>query len=139
MALFKRTKKEEEKTTESKVSTAQVVEKKEAKKTAPKTPVATEGRIPDDLSRVLFRPRITEKATIANEGRVYVFEVMPRATKKEVSEAVTKFFKVTPVKVNMVKIPAKKRVSQMRRVRGVKSGGKKAYVYLKEGDSISLI
>ena len=147
MALFKRSQKKTEAAEEKKeVKKAPAPEEKAVKPVSPgrgkapaKTPAGTSARIPDDLSRILLRPRITEKATIANEKRAYVFEVDPRATKKTVKEAVQKFYKVTPVKVNIVKIPAKKRVSQMRRVRGMKSGGKKAYVYLKAGDSISFI
>ena len=139
MALFKRSQKKTEAAEEKKeVKKAPAPEEKAVKPVSPgrgkapaKTPAGTSARIPDDLSRILLRPRITEKATIANEKRAYVFEVDPRATKKTVKEA--------PVKVNIVKIPAKKRVSQMRRVRGMKSGGKKAYVYLKAGDSISFI
>lgn len=90
-------------------------------------------------SGVLLRPRITEKATFAQEKRAYVFEVQPRATKKDIVQAILYLYKVKPIKVNITKIPSKKRESQMRRTRGVKSGGKKAYVYLKEGDSIELV
>lgn len=92
-----------------------------------------------NLSGILLRPRITEKATFASEKGVYVFEVSGRATKKTIIEAIEKFYKVTPSKVNVVKIPAKLRISKWRKSRGVKPGGKKAYVHLKKGDSIEII
>jgi len=44
---------------------------------------------------------------------------------------------VKPEKVRVAAIPAKKVF--VRGKKGVKSGGKKAYVYLKKGDKIELI
>ena len=91
-----------------------------------------------DHSNVLIKPRITEKATIiAEEGRVYTFNVHPDATKKEIAKAVEKNFKVIPIKVNVSPIKRKK---VMRRGKiGMTAGGKKAMVYLKEGDSIEFV
>ena len=92
-----------------------------------------------NLSGILLRPRITEKATFSAEKGVYVFEVSGRSTKKTITEAIKRFYKVTPAKVNIVKIPAKVRISKWRKARGVKPGGKKAYVHLKEGDRIEIV
>lgn len=93
-----------------------------------------------DLARVLIQPRITEKATISQDKGVYVFNVDLRANKKDVSDAVAHLFKVTPIKINMTRVPSKKIAVRSRRGKtGVKSGGKKAYVYLKKGDSISIV
>lgn len=113
----------------------EVVEKKEKKEVT--TAVAT--TVSKDIASVLRRPRITEKATFQTEDGVYVFEVSPRATKTDIKEAVKHFYKVTPVKVNVTKIPAKQIFSRARRQKGVKGGGKKAYVYLKKGDKIEII
>jgi large subunit ribosomal protein L23 len=85
-------------------------------------------------SDILLRPRITEKASFVAESNVYTFEVAPKATKKEVMEAVRAFWSVTPIRVNMVKNPAKRIF--VRGKRGTTSRVKKAYVYLKEGDKI---
>jgi large subunit ribosomal protein L23 len=94
-----------------------------------------------DLTWVLKNPRITEKAALQAEGGVYVFEVNKDATKSQIAEAVTELYKVTPVAVNIAKTPAKKVVR--RKANGVKSGyksgQKKAYVYLKKGDTIELV
>ena len=87
---------------------------------------------------VLLRPRITEKAVIgADKSHVYVFEVTKEATKKSISASVHDVYKVTPVKVNVVTMQAKPVF--VRGKKGFKSGGKKAYVYLKKGDKIELI
>ena len=90
-----------------------------------------------DYSNILIKPRITEKATIIAEDGVYTFLVHPSATKKEVSKAIEQNFKVTPVKVNVINLKTKK---VMRRgKRGKTSGGRKAMVYLKKGDSIEFV
>jgi large subunit ribosomal protein L23 len=89
-------------------------------------------------NNVLLRPRITEKAAIgADKNGVYVFEVMKNATKKSVAASVKASYKVTPVRVNIAKIAPK--AVFVRGKRGVKQGGKKAYVYLKKGDKIELL
>jgi large subunit ribosomal protein L23 len=85
---------------------------------------------------IIIRPRITEKATSLTESGAYAFEINPRASKKTVAEAIKAYFDVTPVKIRMVKNPRKKVI--IRGKRGVKSGVKKAYVYLKKGDTINL-
>lgn len=89
-------------------------------------------------ANVLLKPRITEKAVIgADKNGVYVFEVSSKATKKSISASVKALYKVTPVKVRTAKIMSK--AVFVRGKRGVKKGGKKAYVYLKKGDKIELL
>jgi large subunit ribosomal protein L23 len=87
---------------------------------------------------VLLRPRITEKAVIgADKHGIYVFEVERHATKASIIASVKASYKVTPEKVRMVAIASK--AVFVRGKRGVKKGGKKAYVYLKKGDKIELL
>ncbi|MFQ5661734.1 MAG: 50S ribosomal protein L23 [Candidatus Paceibacteria bacterium] len=90
-------------------------------------------------SSILIKPRITEKATMTAESGVYVFEVNPDATKKQIGDAVKKYYNVTPVKVNTAVIPSKKVSSRLRGHFGIKKGGKKAYVHLKKGDKIEIV
>ncbi|MEN9649222.1 MAG: ribosomal subunit protein large subunit ribosomal protein [Candidatus Parcubacteria bacterium] len=85
---------------------------------------------------VIKNPRITEKATVSAEKNQFVFEVSPEATKASVAAAVKQLYKVTPVKVNIVRLPAKKVFVRGRA--GTKSAIKKAYVFLKKGDKIEL-
>lgn len=89
-------------------------------------------------NNVLLHPRITEKAALgADKSNVYVFEVMPSATKKSISASIRDAYGVSPEKVHVLTIPSKRVF--IRGKRGVKRGGKKAYVYLKKGDKIELI
>jgi len=98
--------------------------------------VLTTGR---NYSSILRSPRITEKAMRVSENNVYVFEVARNATKYDVRDAVKKFFNVTPVKVNIVnKAPRQFKTTNNRRTK-TEHGMKKAYVYLKKGDTISLV
>lgn len=90
-----------------------------------------------DIFSVLKRPRVTEKSSVVSEGGVYVFEISERANKNQVKDAVKQMYKVTPVRINISRVPAKKVVR--RGVKGVVSGAKKAFVYLKKGDKIELV
>ena len=92
-----------------------------------------------DVSSVLSRPRVTEKATSVGANNVYVFNVHPAATKERIAKAVFAQYKVQPVRVNVVTIPRKKTISMRTRKPGISGGGKKAYVYLKEGDKIEFV
>lgn len=86
----------------------------------------------------LIQPRVTEKAALQTETKnVYVFEVAKNASKQEIAKAVKTSYKVTPVMVRTATIKAKKVFSRGKW--GVKSGGKKAYVYLKQGDKIEFV
>lgn len=92
-----------------------------------------------DLDAVIVAPRITEKSVRKGEQNVYTFEVKRDATKYEVRDAVKALYKVTPVKVNIVnKKPAERMQGSRNRTKHV-VGMKKAYVYLKKGDTINLV
>ena len=86
---------------------------------------------------VLVRPHITEKAgLLANQG-VYTFEVTSNANERSVIAAVKAVYKVTPLRVSLMPIKIKTKFARGRR--GTTGGGKKAYVYLKKGDTIEFI
>ena len=89
------------------------------------------------LAHVLIRPRITEKASRLGEQNVYTFDVAKSATKSDVALAISAVYKVTPLRVRMVTIPAKRVV--VRGIPGTKAGGKKALVYLKKGEKIDFV
>ena len=131
MALFG--KKKEDKKTGSEINLEQ---EKASKK---KTTVVTDEK---DFSWVLKGPRVTEKASITPESvNAYVFEVHSNASSVDVKKAINEVYKVSPTKVNIVKIPSKKVTRQRRRgmKTGFKGGGKKAYVYLKKGERIEFV
>lgn len=119
MALFSRTKK------------AKKAEEKAAASPAVSTRKA-------DYAHVLLNARVTEKATFAQGVSAYVFDVATSANKKEIASAVKALFSVTPRAVRIVNIRSKI-VRNMRTGKtGVKQGGKKAYVYLKKGETITI-
>ena len=87
---------------------------------------------------IIKKPRITEKSGIQSEMLgVYTFEVTAEANKKNITKAIKEIYKVTPVKVNITHLPAKKVFSRGKV--GMRSGVKKAVVYLKKGDKIEFV
>jgi len=89
------------------------------------------------MKSLIKNPRITEKASMAQEGNAYVFDVATSATKNEIKKAIFLLYKVKPTKVNMLAIPKKQ--AMLRGIRGMRGGGKKAVVYLKKDDKIEFI
>lgn len=115
---------------------------KEAKEVKAKAPaaakVASTSGMKEELAHVLQNPRITEKATSATEQGVYVFDVAVSANKKQIMSAINAAYKVKPRAVHIVNIRPKM-VRNMRTGKsGMKAGGKKAYVYLKKGETITI-
>ena len=90
-------------------------------------------------AHVLKNPRITEKATVQSEQNVITFDVAVATNKREVIKAVQSLYKVTPVAVRMVTVRAKMRKNARTGRLGMTNKGKKAYVQLKKGDSITLV
>jgi large subunit ribosomal protein L23 len=123
-----------EKADEARTASMKGVDTKESPVRTLKAAVA-HGRVSPSILR---RPRITEKATTLSAFNVYTFDVSVDANKKLVASAVKDIYNVSPVKVRMVMIPAK-RVTSRKGVQGKTTGGKKAYVYLKKGDTIELV
>ncbi len=89
-------------------------------------------------AHILVGPRITEKATDHQYKGVYTFDVAANATKRDVIRAVHLLYKVTPRMVRVVSRPAKvKRNMRTGRTTVIKSG-RKACVYLKSGETITI-
>lgn len=86
----------------------------------------------------LIKPRVTEKAVLLSESRgVYAFNVVNDATRKSVTASVKAKYKVTPVKVRLLSIKPKQKITAGKP--GMRRGGRKAYVYLKKGDKIDVV
>ncbi len=118
-------------------------EKKDPKKELDNAGVGGRGLIKRALKRfntdaVLRAPRITEKATLQNQYNVYVFEVDKSITKRDIDFAMRSIYNVRPRKIRTAPIPTKE-IKRRKGRKGVRSFGKKAYVYLRKDDSISLI
>jgi large subunit ribosomal protein L23 len=88
-----------------------------------------------DYYNIIKRPLITEKASDkkSTENQV-VFEVNPKANRAEIKKAVEKIFEVSVKKVNTMNYPGKKK--RMGRSLGRRPAWKKAYVTLKENETI---
>ncbi|MCY4582801.1 MAG: 50S ribosomal protein L23 [Chloroflexi bacterium] len=85
----------------------------------------------------LKRPLITEKSTLLQEQNKYVFEVMPKANKIQVREAVQRAYAVKVTNVNMVHTAGENR--RLRNGRWLRtSATKKAIVTVAPGDTIQL-
>jgi len=139
MALFSREKKNaaEEKKSEKDSKAAKT---EETTVVTPKEQPASKARATDrDLSSVIIKPCITEKAFGMSEQNVHTFIVRRDATKYDVADAIKLFFKVTPVKVNIVNKTPRQFMSRSRGRKISEKGMKKAYVYLKQGDRIDLV
>jgi large subunit ribosomal protein L23 len=87
-----------------------------------------------------IRPLITEKSYgLAENSRTYVFVIPKSANKHTVASAVAAQFEVTPIDVRVANIQGKKKRTVRkggRAVAGRRIDTKKAYVTLKEGDSL---
>jgi large subunit ribosomal protein L23 len=85
--------------------------------------------------KVLLAPHVSEKASIVcDRHRQYVFKVLKDADKHDIKKAVEHLFKVTVDQVRIVN----KKPTTVRTKNGVgrRSGWKKAYVKVGEGQTI---
>lgn len=130
MALFGNKKED----TKDKKGAAKAPASKAAKKSSDKAL-----SVEKDFSSIIRRPRITEKATLGLDRGVYVFEVAKDANKHEIKAAVKAIFGVEPKKVTTVSTKPRKFVSRARGRRGQKAGFKKAYIHLKQGESLDIM
>ncbi len=90
------------------------------------------------MSAIILKSRVTEKSTagVSAQRPVYTFVAVPAANKLLVRRAIIEQYKVTPVKINMSVVKAKRVFIRGRA--GTRGGFKKAMVYLKPGDKIEL-
>jgi large subunit ribosomal protein L23 len=88
---------------------------------------------------ILIAPRITEKGAYLSANGVYVFNVVVDATKHDIMAAVKSLYGVTPRKVTVVTVPRKVVATRGTNRKGQTTGGKKAYVYLKKGETIEIV
>ena len=78
----------------------------------------------------------TEKSTVIQKDRQYMFRVATSATKPEIKKAVEEIYKVKVQAVNVVNVPGKRKRVRMKY--GYASDWKKAIVTLKEGSKIEV-
>lgn len=87
-----------------------------------------------------LKPRVSEKAYAQSQAaNVYVFQVPADANKLTIAEAVESQFGVTVLAVNIANIKGKVKTSYRKRggrTSGARADIKKAYVTVKQGDTI---
>lgn len=114
---------------------------KSEKKDTPIAPKKIESTLYSDvglINKTIIRQHITEKATDkSTNSNVFVFEIERKATKRDVAKAIKEIYKVVPTKIGVVNIPSK--IINVRGVKGVRPGMKKAYIYLKKSDRIEIV
>ncbi len=90
----------------------------------------------EEKASLILSPRVTEKASQQSTANAYTFVVDPKATKINLFAEIKAKYKVTPVKINITKMA--RQYTFIRGKLGTTAGIKKAVVFLKKGDTISL-
>jgi large subunit ribosomal protein L23 len=94
-----------------------------------------------DIRKIIFKPVITEQSTLLREtSNKFIFEVDPRANKREIKQAIEKLFNVTVKEVRTSRIRGKNKTTFMRagRFTGKRPDRKKAIVTLAKDDNIDI-
>jgi large subunit ribosomal protein L23 len=94
-----------------------------------------------DIRQIILKPVITERSAMLKErDSKFVFEVDPRANKREIKHAIEKLFGVTVLEVRTAVLRGKPKTTFMRagRFTGRRSDRKKAYVTLAKGENIDI-
>lgn len=92
-----------------------------------------------DNAHILIAPRITEKGAYLSSQGAYVFNVAVNANKQTIMAAVKKIYNVTPRKVTVITVPSKAVMTRGTNRKGKTASGKKAYVFLKKGETIEIM
>ena len=86
--------------------------------------------------KILLTPHVSEKASRAEMTSHYVFKVLKDANKSEIKKAVEQLFSVTVEAVRVINVRGKQ--TRFGRMLGRRKDWKKAYVKLKQGQTIDL-
>lgn len=115
-----------------------VVEEKGKKVVKEEVPLEVKAPVaPKSLAfRVLIRPLVTEKATVAESENKYTFLVAKSAGKKSVAEAVEKVYGVKPTAVRIINAQGK--TVRFGHSYGRRGDFKKAIVSLPKGKTLTL-
>jgi large subunit ribosomal protein L23 len=87
--------------------------------------------------KLIEKPILTEKTTFLREGNTYTFKVDSRANKIQIRQAIEALFEVKVKAVRTVSVPSKPR--RQGAIQGRRAGWKKAYVTLRQGETIEAL
>jgi ribosomal protein L23 len=85
---------------------------------------------------VILHPWFSEKALIGTDKGVYAFAIGRTTTKAHVAAAIKEIYKVSPRKINIVNLPGRRVSMRSRQGHAVQARRRKAYVFLKPGETI---
>jgi large subunit ribosomal protein L23 len=93
------------------------------------------------MTDIIKRPVVTEKAMKMQESRQYCFEVYPSANKIEIRKAIESMFEVDVISIRTIRVKPKVKTRFTKRglMRGKTNMRKKAYITLKEGQTIDIV
>lgn len=86
--------------------------------------------------RVLVKPLVTEKASVASAENKYIFEIFQDANKVEVAKAIKEVYGIMPEKVNIIRTLGKK--ARYGKTSGKRKDRKKAIVTMPAGQTIKV-
>jgi len=92
--------------------------------------------IPADLSGIVLRPLVTEKAAIVAHGGQYTFVVATKANRVQVKSAIRAMYGILPESVNIQNMRGK--MVRFGRSNGQRASWKKAIVTLPKGKTIDV-
>ncbi len=90
----------------------------------------------EEVSKLIIAPRVTEKASVQSSANAYTFIVAAHATKLTLASEFFATYKVKPVAINIMTTLGKTKLVRGRV--GKRNDTKKAIVFLKKGDTITL-
>ena len=90
----------------------------------------------ENMYQLLKRPLVTEKTARLAEGNWIVFEVEKQASKPDIRSAVERLYGVDVLQVNT--LIQKGKAKGAGRIAGKRSDVKKAFIKLKEGQSVDM-
>jgi large subunit ribosomal protein L23 len=90
----------------------------------------------DKLMKIILAPCVSEKSVSVRVDRQYVFRVRNEATKPEIARAIKLLFNVEVDEVRVINVKGKGRTFS--NIKGRRKDWKKAFVTVKEGQTINL-
>ena len=90
------------------------------------------------MSSLLLKPLMSEKSNAFQSNGLYSFIVQKKANKLSIKKEIERIYKVKVLSVRTLIYPSKRKVRYTKRnlIEGRRSGYKKAYVQLSQGDMI---
>ena len=92
------------------------------------------------MSAIILKPLVTEKTDRLGKSNRYTFRVAKDANRLEIKKAIEALYGVKVEDVNTAIIPGKLKVRNTKKgmTRGIRAAFKKAYITLKEGETLDI-